>query len=154
MTTTTTPTHRYLGITDECVECEQCGKTKLRNTVVLAVLDADGNTEDVVYYGSTCAARVLGVRSGGRTVLAQARAWHEITRENAKQSRAQLALYGLPETGDPDHDTLRLAVRVYVRSNRNVAELVNRTGILVPGHVMEMLRGHQQVLADAAKVGL
>jgi hypothetical protein len=74
MTATTTPTRfRYLGITDECVVCQRCGRTELRSTVVLAVLDEDGNTEDVTYYGSSCAARVLGEQAGGREVLQAAR---------------------------------------------------------------------------------
>jgi hypothetical protein len=41
--------------------------------VVLAILDTDGNTEDVTYYGSSCAARALGVEGDGRAVLQAAR---------------------------------------------------------------------------------
>lgn len=74
MTATTTPARfRYLGVTDECVECQQCGRTELRSTVVLAILDTDGSTEDVTYYGSSCAARALGVEGDGRAVLQAAR---------------------------------------------------------------------------------
>jgi hypothetical protein len=73
MIATTGPRFRYLGVTDECVECQQCGRTELRSTVVLAILDTDGNTEDVTYYGSSCAARVLGVEGDGRAVLQAAR---------------------------------------------------------------------------------
>ena len=50
------------GITDECVECQRCGRRELKSTVVLAVLDADGNDEAVTYYGSSCARTALGVR--------------------------------------------------------------------------------------------
>jgi hypothetical protein len=71
MTTTEAPApaFRYIGITDECTECENCHKPELRSTVVIMPLDADGNDEgDPVHYGSSCAARALSVRGGGGTV--------------------------------------------------------------------------------------
>lgn len=148
--TATTPAYRYLGITDECVECQQCGRTELRSTVVLAILDADGNTEDVTYYGSTCAAKALGIKGGGQAVLKSARGWHQHTLDVAKSARDRLAYYGLPETGEPDHETLRAAVPIYNRTNRDVCELVARTGIKVPGHVLAMMRRDQAAIADAA----
>lgn len=149
-TTATTPAYRYLGITDECVECQQCGKTQLKSTVVLAVLDADGATEDVTYYGSSCAAKALGIKGGGRAVLQAARGWHQHTLDVAKDARERLAYYGLPETGEPEHAALRAAVGIYNRTNRNVCELVARTGIKVPDHVLAMMRRDQAAVADAA----
>lgn len=140
-------------MTDDCVECQKCGKAELRSTVVLAILDADGNTEDITYYGSTCAARALGIKGGGRAVLQSARWAHMKLRGDAKSARDVLEFYGLPETGDPDHPALRNAVRLYVRNNRDMTEVVRRTGKEVPEHVMDMLRHHQKTLAEAALVG-
>lgn len=95
MTTTTTPAapaFRYIGITDEVVNCAKCDKPNLKSTVVLALLDADGNVEDVTHYGSTCAARALAVRGGGRKVLEQARAAHRETVGKAEWAREVFAV--------------------------------------------------------------
>jgi hypothetical protein len=54
--------YRVHGITDDTDTCEVCGKTELRRVVMLAVLDADGNAEEMIYAGTTCAARKLAQR--------------------------------------------------------------------------------------------
>lgn len=51
---------RYFGITDEISECGHCGRRGLKKTVMLFVLDADGNAEELSYFGTACAARALG----------------------------------------------------------------------------------------------
>lgn len=61
----------YFGITDECGTCECCGKTNLRKAVMLFVLDADGNRDELVYYGTTCAAKALSVRPTQVTRMAE-----------------------------------------------------------------------------------
>jgi hypothetical protein len=48
---------RIKGTTDEVTECELCGRIDLKGTIVLATLDADGNEEDIVYYGASCGAK-------------------------------------------------------------------------------------------------
>jgi hypothetical protein len=159
MTTNTAPGFRYIGVTDECVECQKCGKTELRATVVLAILDADGNTEDVTYYGSTCAARALAergtpVKGGGRAVLQSARWAQERLRTEADDARRMLAYYGLPETGEPDDGTIREAMRLYVRHHPNIHEWVKETGVGVRARVLDMLARKRAVLAEAALVGL
>lgn len=60
---TTRRLFRVLGTTDEVTECEYCGRAELKGTVVLDLLDEDGASEGVVYYGSGCAAT-----AGKRTV--------------------------------------------------------------------------------------
>lgn len=66
--------YRHLGATDESTVCEKCGKLDLNSTIILGVLDADGNVESTVYYGSTCAARALALPDGsGRTLLLEAK---------------------------------------------------------------------------------
>lgn len=109
---------RYLGVTDDCVECQKCGKTELRSTVVLALLDVDGNVEDVTYYGSTCAARALAVRGGGRAVLQSARWAHEATMREARYARERLALYGADDAGQwADADAYKAGRRLFARNN-------------------------------------
>jgi hypothetical protein len=48
------PQYRVLGTTDEFTTCDLRGRTNLKSTIALAMLDADGNETDVVYYGSDC----------------------------------------------------------------------------------------------------
>jgi hypothetical protein len=53
--------YEYKGITDEETSCSCCGRVELKATIVLAVLDADGNaTGEVTHFGRTCGARALG----------------------------------------------------------------------------------------------
>lgn len=54
------PVFRVLGTTDEVTECEHCGRVDLKGTIRLGVLDADGNVEDVTYFGAVCGARAAG----------------------------------------------------------------------------------------------
>lgn len=49
---------RMLGTSDEVLQCECCGKTDLKRTVVIA-MDQDS---EPVYFGSDCAARTLRYR--------------------------------------------------------------------------------------------
>jgi hypothetical protein len=65
---------RFIGTTDECTECQHCGRTQLKNTVVLEVLDEDGNGGEFTYYGSSCAAKALAGSWTGAQVLAKAKA--------------------------------------------------------------------------------
>ena len=58
------------GTTDDVTTCQICGKAELKGTVILAILDADGNTEDVTYAGTSCAAK-LASSSTGRPVTAK-----------------------------------------------------------------------------------
>lgn len=50
-----------VAVTDSVNECECCGKTNLKKTVVLLNQDAD----EFVFYGSSCAGHALA-RSWGR----------------------------------------------------------------------------------------
>ena len=54
---TATMTYRIKGTTDDVTTCGQCGREDLKSTVVMAILDADSNEEDVTYMGSDCAAK-------------------------------------------------------------------------------------------------
>lgn len=64
MNTTTAPAFRVLGTTNDVTECEHCGRTELRGTIVLLPLDADGNADaEPVYYGAVCGARAAGTKT-------------------------------------------------------------------------------------------
>lgn len=153
-TTTIAPAFRYIGITDECVVCEKCGKPGLKSTVILAILDADGNPEgDPTYYGSTCAAKALAVKGGGRAVLQSARWAHHTTIENAKDALRMLAHYGLPEAGEPTADEIREAMKRYIRQHPGIAEHVTRTGVGVRARVLDMLSRKRAAIAEAALIG-
>jgi hypothetical protein len=145
------PQFRYIGITDECITCQKCGKPELKSTVVLAILDTDGNAEEFTYYGSTCAARALAVRGGGRAVLSAAKWAQYKTAEQAKFARKQLAFYGLPETGTPGAAVLALAAARYAECNARWAE--GRTFGEWEAAVLGMLGRRQGEIADAVLVG-
>jgi hypothetical protein len=57
---TTTATYRVLGTTNEITECDHCGRRELKGTIVLGIVDVDGNVEDRVYFGAVCGARAAG----------------------------------------------------------------------------------------------
>jgi hypothetical protein len=100
MTTTQTPRFRYLGTTDVTHVCEKCGKDELRKVVMIVPLDAEGNDDgEPAYYGSTCAARALGVKGGGRAVSKAAEYARLKTLMEAHSGRATLRKYGIAETG-------------------------------------------------------
>ncbi|MER7433153.1 hypothetical protein ABT341_00335 [Pseudonocardia alni] len=162
MTTTSAPAapFRYLGITDECVKCERCGKAELKSTVVLAILDADGNVDAVTYYGSSCAARALSLgRGGARKVLDDARAAHRDTIARADDARRMLAARGwtadaAPAGTDLDVAAYKRNVHVYHYSPHLFADL-NARGWA--GWRQDVLDSHARMAAairDAALLGL
>lgn len=146
-----TPNFRYIGVTDECDECQCCGKPNLKSTVVLAFLDADGNEEEITWYESTCAARALGVKGGGRSVLKSAEAAHYNTLQAAKAARDRLAHYGLPEAGEPDRATVSEAMQRYINQHQGIdmTELVQRTGVGVKAMVLDMMARDRADIATA-----
>jgi hypothetical protein len=65
-----------VGITDEVTSCDCCGRTGLKRTVMLE----DSETQEMVHYGTTCAAYALyRSRSQGKVdiVLSHARWRHQ-----------------------------------------------------------------------------
>jgi hypothetical protein len=145
---------RYLGTTDESVICEKCGKDDLRSTVMIVPLDAEGNDDgEPAYYGSTCAARALGVKGGGKAVLAAANGARLTTLMNAHDARRMLRAYGnLPETGPLTEEQRRAGVHAYVRNNRGVQADIARNGGTVTDRLLDMLTRKQAAIADAVRV--
>lgn len=144
---------RFIGTTDETVECQQCGKTELRNTVVLAILDDDGNTESVTYYGSTCAARALGIRGGGRSVLQSARWAMDELRLKVKDSRARLDYYSLPYQGGVTDEQVAAALPTFIAVHERAMWAATTTRDEWAGMVRETAMRHQQTIAEASLIG-
>lgn len=63
MATETGTQYVVKGTTGDVTLCDLCGRNDLRKTVILATLDADGNEEERVNYGTDCASRVTGTKA-------------------------------------------------------------------------------------------
>jgi hypothetical protein len=122
MNTPDYPTHRYVGTTDEATECDLCHRTELKLTVILELLDADGNVEERVNYGTSCAAKVLRARTGTRlttTAVLNGATNAEFVRRTADvDARRTLAHYGLPLQGEPTPEQLTAATALYAHNHR------------------------------------
>lgn len=151
-TTATATNYRYIGITDETTTCECCGKANLRSTVVLSLLDTDGNHEETAFYGSTCAARALGERSGAH-VRKLARNAHWKTLQDANEARSMLAAYELPETGEIDRRTLNRAANLYRRNHFGAAWAADETWDGWKTRTLDMVQRMRAALAEAALIG-
>lgn len=55
--------YRIKGINNDLDTCECCGKTGLKRVVWLVSVTQDGEESEATPYGTTCAARRLGVKS-------------------------------------------------------------------------------------------
>lgn len=137
---------RYIGITDETVECQNCGKTELRNTVVLALLDNDGNTTEIVHYGSTCAARALDISGGPRRVLAAAITAGTRLTAAARDSRSILDHYGFDYAGCISGEDVANAIPAFIAANPSGADNAF-------AKIRQMVKRHQAVIAEAALIG-
>lgn len=97
--TTATATYTILGTTDHITTCDHCGRTELKGTVALT---RDDST-DVIYMGSTCAARAI-TKSGRKTSAANVRdeaaAMRRYMLEDAAAARELLAHYGIDADTD------------------------------------------------------
>jgi hypothetical protein len=88
MSATAAPAFKVLGTTDDVTECEHCGRTELRGTIRLGILDADGNVEDVTYFGAVCGARAAGWTT--KDIRKQATAADRAAAEAARVERERL----------------------------------------------------------------
>jgi hypothetical protein len=95
-----TAPHGYLacGTTDEITDCDHCGKTGLKSTVILRFLDAEGNADDGErYVGVVCAGKML---SGGKAnprlatkILREAQAADRKRADAVEFSREMMAFF-------------------------------------------------------------
>lgn len=143
-----TKTDRFelLGIVDDCDTCECCGRTGLKRTVVLAVLDADGNRDGEVYYGTACAARALGRTSA--QVRNESEAFVGNLRNLAQTARDSLRYYG-----SAIHDEHELAA-AYAHAHRNAIWAHKMTAGEWRDQAVEMVERHRATLAEAARYGV
>lgn len=125
-----------MGTTDEITTCQICGKPELKGTVILGILDADGNVEEVVYAGSTCAAR----RLGGHTTATQIRnaaAAADLKRRRAVEFAREQLSWWEPIEGN------RVAIReLYFGANPSARGNVNAIE-----RVTEILRSAREIVA-------
>lgn len=86
MTATAAPGTRYryraAGTSDEITDCDLCGKTGLKKTIILQYLNAEGNSDGERYVGSDCAGILLSY-AGART-----EAELKMTRRELKDARS------------------------------------------------------------------
>jgi hypothetical protein len=109
---------RFLGTTDEVLDCELCGRTHLRATVRLAVLDAAGNPDGAVHFGRDCAARALRwtvaqvdarLKEAGQLDAAVDRDWRQRVARVRDEARAALlgSRFGTTDTWELTRQTGR-----------------------------------------------
>lgn len=113
--------YRVKGTTDDTTTCEQCGRTNLRKTVILAELDADGNEEGVSYLGTDCAARKTGTR---QRVISDKAAAADRHMSRAREWAQEMGdFYGTVSR--------REAIERYVAANRNAVNPVERVNAVL-----------------------
>lgn len=112
-----TTAYRIKGTTGDVDTCA-FGHTGLRKTVALAVLDADGNEEEVIYLGTDCAAKVMRTtETKVRNAAAEADSEHA-----AKVARAREIL----DTYAPvEHADARAKADMYFGRNPHMRTLVS-----------------------------
>lgn len=76
-------TARYLGTTDDVTTCDCCGRTGLKNTVVIEMHD----DAEPLYYGVTCAARAL--KTTAKEVRYEAKRADTLKREKEAAERQE-----------------------------------------------------------------
>lgn len=138
MTTTTATEYRVRGTTDDVTTCQICGKAELKGTVVLDILDADGNTEEITYAGVTCAAKVTGRKA---TAVRNAAAAADYDRQRVIEHARQVLSWWEPIEGD------RAAIReLYFKANPDSRGHVN-----APQRVAEILSEARAVIAAGGR---
>jgi len=86
VSTTARKVFAVIGTTDEVTQCELCGRPELKGTIVLDVLDEDGNrTGELVYYGASCGAKAAGWTT--REVQRAAKAADTAQRDEERRQR-------------------------------------------------------------------
>jgi hypothetical protein len=113
--------YRACGTTDDITDCDHCGKTGLKSTVILRFLDADGNDDGERYVGVVCAGKIL---SHGRAnprlaarILREAQAADHRKAEAVKFSREMLEFF------DAAGPTMNERLGAYVAANRGLQSL-------------------------------
>ncbi|WP_369383305.1 hypothetical protein [Streptomyces sp. cg36] len=129
------------GIVDDFTECGCCGRRGLKRTVAMMPLDADGNedgtAEDVVYYGTSCAAQALGWSHS--RVTDAARAARAQRKESDSFARRMISIYA-PLEFAPARDK----IRVFYGRNQGL----RGKGLKATEEVAQLLSRARATLAD------
>ncbi|WP_236054600.1 hypothetical protein [Streptomyces musisoli] len=135
------PKWKIEGILDDITECGCCGRRGLKRTVAMMPLDADGNedgtAEDVVYYGTSCAAIALSWTQGKVTDTARAAQAERDQRDN--WARQMISIYAPVEFAP-----VRDKARVYYGRNQHQRD----TGVKATEEVAKLLAEARATLAD------
>lgn len=81
------------GITDDRTTCECCGRTNLKRTVRLIILDADGTATGSTYYGTECAAIATRRTNANVTKIARERQAEADRRDARRAGYAEILAY-------------------------------------------------------------
>ena len=135
-TQTAAADYRVRGTTDDVTTCQICGKPELRGTVILDILDEDGNTEDTTYAGTTCAAKLTGSKATGAQIRQQAIAADYRRAESVRFARERLGWW---EPIENDRATIR---ELYFTANPSARGNVN-----APQRVAEILAEAREIIA-------
>lgn len=122
------------GITDDRTNCECCGRTNLKRTVRLLVLDTDGATIGTTYYGTECAARATRRTNANVTKIARERQIEADRRATRNVEYAEILAYadnafalsrerGENESGVLEHRILGRIYRDAMAGNEIAARL-------------------------------
>jgi hypothetical protein len=107
--------YQVRGTTDEVTECQICGKPELKGTVILDILDADGNTGDITYAGTTCAGRL--VRTPAKRIRQQAEAADYTAARRLEWAQEKIAAFAPAEHDDALLAETYLARNAFARRN-------------------------------------
>lgn len=98
--------YKVLGTTDDVTTCHCCGRDDLRMTVAIDTTDIDGNADgDTGYYGTHCAARMMGTTA--KRVTDRAAVGNREQREAEEVARIRLDRYDDVEGFFPRDAVLR-----------------------------------------------
>jgi hypothetical protein len=130
-------TYRVRGTSDH-TQCMNCGRTDLRKTIILDVLDDDGNVDETVYYGTECATTVTGLKAAAIKRAAQ-------TADYERQQEIEWAEGFVATYGPIESNNLRTEMQFF---RRNPDSTLN--GLEARAFVSRSLDKARAVLAEVA----
>jgi hypothetical protein len=130
-------TYRVKG-TSDYTQCMRCGLNDLRKTIVLDVLDADGNVDAVVYFGTECATKVTRIKVAAIKRAAQ-------VADYERQQEIEWAAGFVAAFGPVEGNNLRTEMLFF---RRNPGSTLN--GLEARAFVAESLTKARTVLAGVA----
>ncbi len=134
----------FRGITDECTDCGCCGRSGLKRTVILEVLDADGGTGEAVNYGVDCAARALAASNPSQRITSTLVRNLAGAAESDWQARAQVARDRIAAYGPVENAPIREKAALYYGRNPHMRD----RGVKASVEVAALLASARAVLAE------